>query len=125
MIALRVTLSDASNVDFDDDEITDVKRIPWKKNKVQTSQKKSPYIFETGSEFVSFEVFIFHRYRDTQDKIESLIADQAEQTLYYAYAYDSTLSYSVILDPAEVGEYYVFEGREAGIITQLMYLQSS
>jgi hypothetical protein len=124
--AVRFVITGPVNVDFDDDEVLDVRLTPWRKCEVQPSQKKPPYLFEPGSEWWTLQVDIFHRYSDTEAKITQIVNDEAEMTVYYAYAeYTTTKSLTCILDPEEITESYAWGEREAGIVTQLTFLQSS
>ena len=125
-ISVRFVITGPTNVDFSVEEIEDTHVIPWRQSEIQKSQTRVPKVFEPGDEWKILEIHVNHWKKTTRPKINQIVDDQSEMTIYYAYRdFTTTKSISAILDPTEIREIYTMGKEKAKIITVLRFLQSS
>lgn len=106
-VGIRFTL-DAGNVDFYKEEIEDISFMPAQAQEQQSPSQGLPYIYAQGDVYNSIEIEFIEEYSTTKAKIDQLIDEDDEMTLYYQYAFDSSEAKTVILAPDERIKTYTY-----------------
>ena len=126
-IRLKFTL-DAGDVDFYADEVLAHKLTNTKDFQIQENRTGAPYILYEGNANEILEVTFQEFYSTTRAKIDQLIDEQAEMTVYYEYDYDTSNSLSMILynkKNTRRTKIYKYGERAGNVIHKLIFIQSS
>jgi len=123
-ISAKFTLN-SGDVEFYDNELTDVKKTPVQEMEIYFSSSGKPVLKEIGSEWEQYEATIEESYSDTLAKIEQLFDEKALITFYYKYQHDSSANVTVFLIPKKQTKILYFGQQGARIIHTLTFLKSS
>jgi len=126
VIAVRFTLG-SGNVDFYEDEIEEVPVTNKQDFRLLENPSGVPNMFIEGDANIIITITFIEK-RDTRSKINQVIDEKDEMTIYPFYGNDSSASYSVILyNPQGIKrtKIYRFGELEADVIHRLTFLQSS
>lgn len=121
---IRFTIN-AANTNFDCEEVGQVEIAPVQSFLIQERQTIKPDLYMEGSTWLTFNIELIEYVKTTLAKITTVINAGIEMTLYPYYAYNSSLSYSVILVPDNIIKIYRYGEREALVSHQLTFLQSA
>ena len=125
-IAVRFTLG-AGNVDFYEDEITDVPITNKQDFRLLENPSGVPAVFIEGDANLIITINFIEK-RNTRSKIDDVIDEKDEMTIYPFYGNDNSVSYSVILYSSQGikrTKVYRFGELQSGVIHRLTFLQSS
>ena len=125
-VAVKFTLT--GDIDFYEEEIGKVILGTDKGYDFLKNQSGVPNVFYQGDLNKFFTVEFIERWATTRAKIDELIDEESEMTMYYEYAYDITKSVSVILvgnKGVKRTEMWKYGEKEALIMHQMRFLQSS
>ena len=121
---IRFTINTV-NTDFDCDEVGQVEIAPVQSFLIQERQTIKPNLYFEGSTWLTISIELIENLKTTLAKITTVINAGTEMTVYPYYAYNSGLSYSVILVPDNIIKIYRYGEREALVSHQLTFLQSA
>ena len=121
---IKFTIS-GSDTDFDVEESGAVEIAPVQSFILQERQNHKPNLYFEGDTWLMFNVELQERWKTTLAKITTVIEAGVEMTLYPYYAFSPSVSYSVILVPDNIVKIYRYGEREAWVLHQLTFLQSS
>jgi len=125
-IAVRFVLG-SGNVDFYDDEIWDGLESSERDIRVMEDQTAPPVILLEGDALQVINISIIERYSTTKAKVDLVIDEKAQMTIYPHYAYDNTDSCLCIFYPNGRGKTYsyVLGEKQALRVHRLTFLQSN
>ena len=121
---IRFTIS-ASNTDFECEEVGKIEIVPVQSFILQERQTIKPNLYLEGSTWMTLTVELIEYWKTTLAKITTVINANVEMTIYPYYAYEATRSYSVILLQDNIIKRYRYGEREAAVVHQLTFLQST
>ena len=127
IVAIRFTLT-SGDVDFYEEEILGTKPGYLKSFQVQENQDSNPNITYNSDTWKAIEITFFEKWQTTKAKIDQVIDEKVEMTLYYDYAYAGTGNpVSVVYMPEGNTKTYKYYGGElaASVDHRLIFLQSS
>ncbi len=123
--AIKFTLT-SGDVDFYKEEILNHDDQPQQEIEIQRNQQGGPVLFFKGQSWNVMPIIFIEEWASTRDKIQRLIDEEDEMTLYYAYASAGVeKSLNVILIPSGIKEVRFYGDREAKNRHVLTFLESS
>ncbi len=122
-IAIKFTIT-GGDVDFTSEEVREVTLGQTQQTAVINNQVGAPYIHTSGNLWHTLTIQIAETKKDTRTRINQIIDEEKEMTIYYNYAYSTTAHIDALLIPDNIRKIYYFGEPGYGIVHILTFMET-